>query len=634
MRQRTQLIMLVGLWAAIYLTSAPYPPALLDDADTVHAEAAREMAESNNFVTLYANRIRYLEKAPLMYWLVALAYKLFGVSEFASRLPVALGALALTLAVYFFGKHFFNQKAGFYAGLAIVSCVGIFLFTRVLWPDVLLTFFITMAFYCFLRAGEGEPVNGRWAYGLYAFAALGVLTKGLVGAAFPAIIIGVYMLVSGEIRRLFQYRLIGGTLLFLLIAAPWHVAAGLQNPGSLMTGTPSPTQGRGFFWFYFMNEHFLRYIGKRYPVDYDTVPLALFLALHLVWLFPWSFFLPLAVKNVATIFKPQRADAAEVRRGEIDTSASPRRVAASARRRVAFNWRGEQRTLLFLALWAVLIILFFCFSTTQEYYTMPSYAAFALLIGHAIARAESEWQSRRGRRWLIVTQITLAVLGAAVFMIGVFVYLKTRGLAVEGDLTSTLTRNPEAYALSLGHVLDLTPQSLAALGVPVIGAALAFGAGGLAAFVFRWRAWHAASSVALAIMMAAFFFFARQALAEFSPYLSSRPLAEAINREIKDGDVIVINGEYEGGSSINFYTRRQVHILNGRAANLEYGSYFNDAPPIFLNDAEIARRWREAGRIFLVTDAAQLEQLKRTINALVFTFAESGGKLVVTNQQS
>jgi len=285
-------------------------------------------------------------------------------------------------------------------------------------------------------------------------------------------------------------------------------------------------------------------------------------------------------------------------------------------------------------LWAVLIILFFCFSTTQEYYTRPSYAAFALLIGYALAKAEGEWQARRGRRLLIVTQITLAILGVATFIVGAAVYLKTRHLAVEGDLASTLTRNPEAYALSLGHVLDLTSQSLAALRVPVIGTALAFGIGGLAALVFRRRAWHTASNIALAVMMATFFFFAHQALAEFEPSLSSRPLAEAINREFRDGDVIVINGEYESGSSINFYTRRQVYILNGRSANLEYGSYFNDAPQIFLNDTDIARRWREPARIFLMTDAAQFDQLKRTINAPVFTFAESGGKLVLTNQPS
>jgi len=629
MRQRTQLIVLVLLWAGIYVTSAPYPPALLDDADTVHAEAAREMAESNNFVTLYANQIRYLEKAPLMYWMTALAYKLLGVGEFASRLPVALGALALTLAVYFFGKRFFSNKAGFYAGLAIVSCAGIFLFTRVLWPDVLLTCFITLAFYCFLRAGEGERVEARWAYGIYACGALAVLTKGLVGAAFPAIIIGVYMLMTGEIRRLLQYRLLSGTCLFLLIAAPWHLAAGLQNPGSLMTGTPSPTQGRGFFWFYFMNEHFLRYIGKRYPVDYDTVPLGLFLALHLVWLFPWSVFLPLAAKPVIGIFK-SKATATEPQSHRENKQEKLRRSVTLWQR----DFDSQQKTLLFLALWAVLIILFFCFSTTQEYYTMPSYAAFALLIGYALAKAESQWQARRGRRWLIVTQITLAVLGVAIFIAGTVVYLKTHRLAIDGDLASTLTRNPEAYALSLGHVLDLTPRALAALAVPVIGTAVAFGAGGLAALVFRLKAWHAASNIALACMMAAFFFFAHQALSEFEPYLSSRPLAEAINREFKDGDVIVINGEYESGSSINFYTRRGVSILNGRSANLEYGSYFSDAPPIFLNDTDISRRWREAARIFLVTDAAQLEQLKRTINAPVFKFAESGGKLVLTNQPS
>ena len=95
-----------------------------------------------------------------------------------------------------------------------------------------------------------------------------------------------------------------------------------------MIGVPHPSQSRGFFWFYFMNEHLLRYIGKRYPADYDTVPLPLFLGLHVVWLFPWSFFLPLAIKEI------------------------PLRVK---------NLNRDERWKLFLAVWASLVIIFFSF---------------------------------------------------------------------------------------------------------------------------------------------------------------------------------------------------------------------------------------------------------------------------------
>jgi 4-amino-4-deoxy-L-arabinose transferase-like glycosyltransferase len=602
MRNGNHLLALVALWGIIYLASCGHPPALLDDADTVHAEAAREMAESGDWVTLHANKIRYLEKAPLMYWSIALSYKVFGVSEFSSRLPIALATLGLMLATMLLGNFAFGDKAGFYSALCIGSSVGIFLFTRVLWPDVMLTLFITMAFYCFLRANE-DPRRSRYAYGIYFFGALAVLTKGLIGAAFPAIIILAYLLITGEVRRLAQLKLFSGTLLFLFIAAPWHIVAGLSNPGSLMVGTPSPSQGRGFFWFYFMNEHLLRYIGRRYPADYDTVPLPLFLGLHVVWLFPWSFFLPLAVKDF------------------------PRRVR---------NLNREDRLTLFLVVWAVLVILFFCFSTTQEYYTMPSYPAFALLIGCALAKAESRLQAGSRESLLNAAQIALACLGVVVFAGGAAAFWMTRHIAVEGDIAATLTRNPGAYALSLGHVLDLTPRSLAELRVPVVGTALTFLIGTVAALVLRRRGKHLASNLSMALMMAAFFFFAHMSLAAFEPYLSSRALAEAIDREYKQGDLIVINGEYEGGSSINFYTRKMVYILNGRSANLEYGSYFEDAPRIFIDGEELAKMWPGSGRIFLFTDSSnqELEVLARAVRGPVYPVAESGGKLIVTNQQS
>lgn len=265
---------------------------------------------------------------------------------------------------------------------------------------------------------------------------------------------------------------------------------------------------------------------------------------------------------------------------------------------------------------------------------MPSYPSFALLIGYALTKAELRMRAGNKESMLKVMQILLACLGVTVFIGGAVAFWLTRHIAVEGDISATLTRNPEAYALSLGHVLDLTPQSLAELRIPVAGTALTFLVGTVAALILRLKGQHTASNLSLSLMMAVFFFFAHMSLAAFEPYLSSRALAESIEREHKDGDLIVINGEYEGGSSINFYTRKPVYILNGRSANLEYGSYFEDAPRIFINDDELAKIWSGPGRIFLFTDSSKLDELTRVAEGPTYRLAESGGKLVLTNQQS
>jgi hypothetical protein len=123
-------------------------------------------------------------------------------------------------------------------------------------------------------------------------------------------------------------------------------------------------------------------------------------------------------------------------------------------------------------------------------------------------------------------------------------------------------------------------------------------------------------------------------LATFEPYLSSRALAQAIDREYRPGDTIVINGEYEGGSSLNFYTRKMVYILNGRSANLEYGSYFQDAPQIFLDNEALARLWASSDRVFLFTDSSMLDDVTRAAGGPVYPLAESGRKLILTNKQS
>ena len=127
MLNRKYVLILVTFWAIVYVAACRYPPPLLDDADSVHAEAAREIVETGDWITLHANKIRYLEKAPLMYWSVALSYKIFGVSEFSSRLPIALATLGLMLATMLLGTFAFGEKAGFYSALCIGTCVGIYL---------------------------------------------------------------------------------------------------------------------------------------------------------------------------------------------------------------------------------------------------------------------------------------------------------------------------------------------------------------------------------------------------------------------------------------------------------------------------------------------------------------------------
>ena len=139
---------LTALWGAIYVTSLS-SPVLLDDTDTVHAEAVREMVQNGDWVTLTINNgVRYLEKAPLMYWLSALCVSLFGLSEWTVRFPVAFAHLALTFLIYQMGKRLWHERVGFYAALIYLTCLGPYAFTRIFHPDVILAFFIALALNC------------------------------------------------------------------------------------------------------------------------------------------------------------------------------------------------------------------------------------------------------------------------------------------------------------------------------------------------------------------------------------------------------------------------------------------------------------------------------------------------------
>lgn len=575
---RTHLLLLVLFTALIYVGSA-WSPSLQDDADAAHAEAAREMVERGDWVTLHINGIRYLEKAPLLYWAVAASYKLFGFTEFGTRLPLALGAILLVGAVYVFGRWMAGARAGFYAGLAVASGLGVYLFTRIMIPEVILSFFLTVAFYVFLKVYFDE-LDSRWAYLFYACMAAAVLTKGLIGIVFPGGVLFVFVLLTNGWRRLWQLRPISGILLFLLIAAPWHLLAIQRN--------------EKFFWFYFINEHFLRYLGKRYPVDYDTVPLASFWLLHLVWLFPFSVFLPLAVQRLRALWRP---------------------------------FAREEQLRLFAWLWVLVVIGFFSFSTRQEYYTFPAFPAVALLAGTGLARGE-----RISSRWALGGQALLAGLGVLIGAVLGYLLWVSRNVTPAADISEALTHNPENYKLALGHMSDLTVDAFAILRVPAAGAAVALALGFGVAFLLRLKGRALHASLLTAVTTAWFIYFAHLALGVFDPYLSSKPLANAIRQRLASGDLVVINGEYQGGSSIGFYLPQKVLLLNGRMTGLEFGSYYPDAPQVFIGDAEIAQLWRGQQRVFLFTHDNDFAKVQRVIQAEMFRLATAGEKSVYSNK--
>jgi 4-amino-4-deoxy-L-arabinose transferase-like glycosyltransferase len=589
-RSRKIILTLAGLWLLLYASFTLFSPPLLDDADSVHAEVAREMVARQDWTTLYANGIRYLEKAPLMYWSMAASFTLFGPQDWAARLPLAIATLALLLVVYATGRRLFaSDTAGFYAALILLTSFGVFIYTRIIIPDVIVCMWLSLAMLLFWISLEQPQLSRATAWGFAAACALNVLTKGLIGVVFPLAIVIIFLLLSRNLGHLRRWHPFSSLLVFLLIALPWHLAAGIANPSQGNPGGTMPAAGNvhGFFWFYFVNEQVLRYLNRRVPRDYDTVPLLLFWGLLAAWLMPW----------IAFVFKaivPVRTDQA---------------------------WR-------LLGIWAAVVMVFFSFSTRQEYYALPALPPLALMIGGWLAR-EEKCSARdplriAGRRIAIV----LFLLGTTGGVLAAYLAIRAQAPTPGVDLSTLLTQNPGDYALSLGHFLDLSTRAMSAFRLPLILTAIALVVGTLANLILRFTNRVRMGNYALVAMMVVFLVAAHLALVTFSPVLSSKALADAIRPRLQAGDVVEIHGEYEAGSTLGFYLRRQVRILDGRSSDLWYGSFFSDAPQIFDDNASFRPLWSGPKRIFLWTPVDQVPALPGP----AFVIAQSGGKEILSNR--
>ncbi len=632
----------VKAWSLLLLVflsvhfAALFSPSLLDDADATHANAAQHMAISGDWVTLTVNGIRYLEKPPLPYWLAAIDYHLFGYNVFATHLPMSLAVLGCAILAWVWSRRAYGDRAAFYSALAILTSAGVFLWTRFLIPESLLTFFLALALYAFLTGLEDRK-PARF-YLAYAALAVAVLAKGLIAPVFFVAAVVPYLFVTGEWRQWRQLRLFTGLLLFLAIAAPWHILAGLRNPdhGNPIGNVPTPGHVHGFFYFYFINEHVLRFLGKRYPHDYNKQSWVAFWLGQLIWLFPWSLFLPTALVRA---WRNRRIFASDLRYDATNTIQflDPRMTAHDASS-MAARLRFRARTGLLLSIFSGFVLAFFAISTNQEYYTWPAWFALLVLIMGSLATIEEapEGNARwinASSRWLTGAHGVLAAIGVVSALALVYGLWASRNRPFVADIGTLLAhRGVGDYSLATSHFFDLTGPSFAALRLPAALAALALLFGPLAAWILRRRGHGFEATVTVGFTAAVFLIAAHIALVRFEPMLSSRAMADTINRDAAPGDQLVFYGDQANGSSITFYTHRQALLVNGRTSSMIWGSCYPDAPHIFLNDADLLSMWGTGPRKFLFVPGDFHAHVEQILGAKLYKLQELADKTLYTDR--
>ncbi|MCU1320627.1 MAG: glycosyl transferase family 39 [Acidobacteriaceae bacterium] len=615
--------MLVFSWILLQFFGI-FSPGLLDDVDSVYIEIAREMLHRHDYVTPYIDGIRFFDKPPLMYWMAAGSMHLFGEFDWAARIPLTLAVLALLLSVYALGIRLFRaispvgspDRGGLYAALAVATSIGPYLFTRFYIPDILLCLWMTLGVHLTLIAVDRLKRGAESALlpclGFAAVLALNVLTKGLIGLVFPIAFVFFYLAFTRRLNLLPRMHLLASTAVFLLIAAPWHILAALRTPAiPLPAGLGLPATG-GWAWFYLYNEHIARFLAKRIPHDYGQVPIPLFWLMLVIWVMPWSTFLPGAIWRHISALR----DRADVSLAEHEAS-------------------------LALLLWTGIIMGFFTLSSRQEYYSLPAIPALALMAGGLLARADGAHDGaahRSALRWssFILLPISLAITAVCGYFAVAAPHLTPGPDGRIPDLATLLSNNPDLYNLSLGHLYDLTGAAMGLFRGPLTAVALSMIAVGPVAYFLRRRNATFAANLTLAAGMTVTLLAAHEGLVRFNPILGSKGLAEAIDQvqqaNPRPDDLIVLDGELTSGSTLLFYTRQQVHLIEGRVNGLWYGSFWPDAPALFETDASLRTLWSGPRRIFLFTynPATRVPELRQF--GAVHTMASAGGKTILTNR--
>lgn len=542
----------LALTAIVYLSSSGNR-AVIDYDEGHYSQVALQMAKRGDWITPYANGVRYLEKPPLMYWVTAASFRVFGANEFALRLPTALAVIALVWLVSLTAGRASGPQAAIIAGLGTAFSVGTYLFTREALHDIWLVLFITLAMFAFLEWYRDPLHPRRHALLFYAALAGAAMTKSLLGVAFPVGIVAVFFLLSREWPKWRTLHALPGSLLFLVLAVPWHWLAAIRN--------------QGFLFDFFVNEQVLRFLGKHDPPVLWSLPLLTFWALILVWFFPWTAFLPAA-------FAAIRAPAS-----------------------------GGARALATLALaWAGVVLGFFSISDRLEHYAFPMLPALALLVGMALSRTDDGAVVRWAFRGLAILGVAVlaAGLGAGLWFVA----------AGPGFATAPAARTHVLSTTDFSILAEMPAALLGSLLKPAAVTIVSLAFGFLAALWFEAQGRRMRAVMAVTAVMVVVCGMTEWSLTMCEDFISSKKFAFAVAREARPGDHLVVVGDYESANSLNFYQPLHVEVCDGVAYALTPGLKYKDAPRVVLTREEFQALWRGGGRVFALVPKARLGELR------------------------
>jgi 4-amino-4-deoxy-L-arabinose transferase-like glycosyltransferase len=563
-------LLAVGLMYLLGLGAAPF----LDPPEGFHAVIAQTLRLTGDWVTLRVDGVRYFDKPPLLYWLMAFSFHVVGPTEAAARVWPALAAVGIAAVTGRIGVILGGPRVGLLSGLMVAANMGMFVFGREVKPDMLFILFIVLAFGGFVIAYRGSGRGGLALF--YAGLGLATLTKDVLGAIGPLVIVAVFLWLTRE-RPYSTWAPWWGVAILLAIALPWYLAVELRNDG--------------FLWYTFVDNHLLNFARLRAYPDED-IPLGAvqFMGVTVLAFLPWVLSLPWALRRS---LKPPWPDA-------------------------------NTRLWALLGLWAVIVVGFFAASPFKlPHYGLPAFPALALLAARAWDDCIEALPGAASPRALMVPVLaTFAALSVVLGLAALDRLPLPPGALQSVDVAA---RNLAARGL-------VAASSPLEAYLPVLTkSALLFLIATISLAVAAWRRWPAAGVGVTLAAMIAFLPMAGEGMAQFARGRSVRPITGALVRRVAAGDEIVHEGALENSASMLLALGRPVHVVDGLQSNLAFGATFADARDVFWSVARLEQAWTAPGRCFLVSTVEPSQSVSRALQPL-HLIARGGGRWLYSNR--